>query len=220
MLEKVYRQLHTLLPPEPCALCSTPTDGEPALCPGCREKLPTLQQIPHELQQNPHWEKIIIPYRYSDPLSPLIQQLKFDHRLHLARLFGTLMVAALQQERINPPDRILPVPLHTKRLRQRGFNQALEIIRTPARALGVPIDRSSCNRVVHTDPQAGLKASARRENLREAFTVTRPLNGESIALFDDVITTGSTIRAVSDALREGGAGKIQVWALAYTPPHT
>lgn len=219
MLEKVYRQLRKMIPPEPCALCGVPTDGEPALCRRCHSRLPELQQIPHELKEDPEWDEVIIPYRYSDPLAPLIQQLKFNHKLHLARLLGTLMLETLQQQIDTPPDLILPVPLHPKRLRQRGFNQALEIIRAPANSLGIPIDLASCSRTVHTEAQSGLTAAARRENLKQAFTVTKPLNGASIALFDDVITTGSTIRAATHALREGGAGKIQVWAFAYTPPH-
>ncbi len=219
MFEKVYRQLRRFIPPEPCSICGKPGHDDVALCNLCREKLPTLRNIPLELQKHPQWEKIIIPYRYSDPLSPLIQQLKFNHKLHHARLFGALMLESLQYAMDDTPDYILPVPLHPRRLRQRGFNQALEIIHTPAKQLGISVDLTSCRREIHTEAQAGLKASARRENLRDAFTVTRQLNGKSIAIFDDVVTTGSTMRALTTTLKRGGAGKIQLWALAYTPPH-
>ena len=129
------------------------------------------------------------------------------------------MVNKLQQNMSEPPDLILPIPLHPKRLRQRGFNQALEIIRGPARKLGIPIDLTSCIRNRHTEPQLALNAAKRKHNLENAFSLTRPLNGETIALFDDVITTGSTMRAVTHILKNGGAKNIQIWALAYTPPH-
>ena len=219
MLEKVYRTARQLIPAEPCALCSQPTHSGIALCGSCKKSLPILQQSPTQLDQHKLWSEIIIPYRYSAPLAPMIQQLKFDHKLHYAKLFGSLMVNKLQQNMSEPPDLILPIPLHPKRLRQRGFNQALEIIRGPARKLGIPIDLTSCIRNRHTEPQLALNAAKRKHNLENAFSLTRPLNGETIALFDDVITTGSTMRAVTHILKNGGAKNIQIWALAYTPPH-
>ena len=219
MFEKVYRQLRKLTPPEPCAICGIPSHGDVALCNSCRERLPTLSSAPFELQSRNQWDKIIIPYRYSEPLAPLIQQLKFDHKLNYARLFGSLMMEQLQKDMTAPPDLILPIPLHPRRLRQRGFNQALEIIRNPAKELGIPLDITSCLRRKHTEPQLSLNAAKRRHNLEDAFHITTPLNGATVAIFDDVITTGSTMRAVTHALKSGGAGKIQIWALAYTPPH-
>lgn len=219
MFEKVYRALRQLAPSEPCALCSQPVESGFALCEPCRKTLPALQQTPAQLDQLNLWSEVIVPYRYSKPLTPLIQQLKFDHKLHYSRLFGSLVLNALQHQLIKPPDLILPVPLHPKRLRERGFNQALEIIRTPARELGIPLDTTSCKRSIHTEPQSALNAQERKRNLRNAFHLTTPMNGATVAIFDDVVTTGSTISAVTHALKDSGAGEIQVWALAYTPPH-
>lgn len=149
----------------------------------------------------------------------MIHQLKFDHKLHYARLFGLLFQQHLQALAPELPDMIIPVPLHKQRLRERGFNQALEIIKGPAKALQIPLDRTHCQRIRATTAQMSLDARTRRQNLKGAFRYTQPLDGAHIALFDDVVTTGSTLQAAAQALRQAGAAKIDLWALAYTPPH-
>jgi ComF family protein len=224
VLKKVYQRLQQLLPTGPCAICQKPvTHGPIPLCNRCRPKLPIQPHVPLELKQRDRWDEIFVPFQYREPLAPLIHQLKFNHKLHLSRLFGLLiqqqLQQRLQQQPFELPDQILPIPLHPKRLRQRGFNQALEMIRIPAKTLGIPINRHGCRRVRFTPDQHGLDAQARRENLNHAFTVTQPLKGAHIALFDDVVTTGSTMEAVTKALKQAGVRKIQLWALAYTPPH-
>jgi len=219
VLEKVYKQLQRWMPSEPCALCKQPVMGEVALCNSCRPKLPQLIHPPLELHNDRHWNQIIIPFFYKKPLSPLIHQLKFDHKLHYARLFGLLFEAHLQQHDFIKPDLIIPVPLHKKRLQERGFNQALEIIKQPAKRLQIPLDRTHCRRIRATSAQTSLHASARKQNLKQAFQINRSLQGVHVALFDDVITTGSTLLAVAAAAKKAGAAKIDLWALAYTPPH-
>ena len=219
MLKKVYQKLQLLLPSEPCALCNQPVEGELPLCRHCRASLPNMLSVPLALQQHKAWDRVVVPYHYKTPLAPLIHQLKFGHKLHLARLFGRLMLEHLQQQNIDRPDQILPIPLHNRRLRERGFNQALEIIRGPAKSLGIPLTRHSCERSRATPAQSRLNAAHRKENLKGAFTVHAPLEGAHIAIFDDVITTGTTMEMVAHALKQQGAETIQIWALAYTPPH-
>lgn len=219
MLEKVYKRLSSWLPNEPCALCKQPAEGEIAICRRCQPKLPRLPHPPLELLNRGAWNQIIIPLFYRDPLAPLIHQLKFDHKLHYARLFGLLMEAHLRDHPFEKPDLIIPIPLHKKRLQERGFNQALEIIKQPAQRLQIPLDRSHFQRTRATAAQMELDAKARRQNLKQAFTYTQPLQGRHVALFDDVITTGSTMHAATQALKQAGATKIDLWALAYTPPH-
>jgi ComF family protein len=219
MSGKVYNTLQRWLPAQPCALCRAPLHQQIPLCDACRTKLPALPHPPLELLNSGDWNQIIIPFFYREPLAPLLQQLKFDHKLHHARLFGLLFEQHLQQQPLARPERIIPVPLHPQRLRERGFNQAVEIIKGPARSLRIPLDRTHCQRIRNTPAQMGLGAKARRENLRQAFRYDRSLQGCHVALFDDVVTTGSTLQAVAAALRHAGAKKIDLWALAYTPPH-
>jgi ComF family protein len=132
------------------------------------------------------------------------------------RLLGTLLTRALQQAGAPYPELLLPVPLHPARLRERGFNQAVEIARPLAQALGLPLDLNSCQRRRATAPQAGLEAIERRRNIRGAFALTRPLPARHLALIDDVVTTGSTVAELTRLLKRAGAERVEVWALAKT----
>lgn len=219
MLEKVYSKLQQWLPAEPCALCKSPTEGEIAICHSCRPKLPRLPHPPLELINQKRWDSIQIPLFYREPLAPLIHQLKFDHKLHYARLFGLLFEQHLKLHPFQRPDLIIPIPLHKQRLRERGFNQALEIIKAPAKQLQIPLDRIRCQRIRSTTAQMDLNAAERKKNLQAAFRYNGSLQGKHVALFDDVVTTGSTMLAATQALKRAGARKIDLWALAYTPPH-
>jgi predicted amidophosphoribosyltransferase len=110
------------------------------------------------------------------------------------------------------------VPSVTRaRLRGRGFNQALEIARVVGAELGVRVDARAVARVRDTMPQPGLGIRARRENLRGAFRCDRDLAGLSVAIVDDVMTTGATAEAVACALRQAGAESVVLWVAARTP---
>ncbi len=117
------------------------------------------------------------------------------------------------------PDLIIPIPLHHQRLRERGFNQAIEIIRDPSHSLGIPLVRTEARRTRSTPAQMGLDATERKTNLKGAFEFTGSFAGKHIALFDDVVTTGSTMVAATQAVKAAGATSVDLWALAYTPPH-
>jgi len=151
---------------------------------------------------------------YAPPLDRLIQQLKFNQKLHLARLLGTLMARDIRQQALTLPDLLLPVPLHKQRLQQRGYNQALEIARILARALNVKLDLHCCVRHKATREQTGLPAQQRKTNLQGAFQVRRDVQGKHIAIVDDVMTTGSTVTELSKALLQQGAKRIDVWVCA------
>ena len=219
MLEKVYKQLTSWLPNEPCALCQQPVTEAIAICERCHPKLPLLSHPPLELLNSGRWHQIYIPFFYRKPFAPLIHQLKFDHKLHYARMFGLLFEEHLNRQALDMPDLIIPIPLHPQRLRERGFNQALEIIKGPAQSLQIPLDRIHCQRTRATTAQMDLDAKSRKTNLKQAFVYNQPLQGKHVALFDDVVTTGSTLLAAAQALKKAGASKIDLWALAYTPPH-
>jgi predicted amidophosphoribosyltransferase len=104
--------------------------------------------------------------------------------------------------------------LHPQRLRERGFNQALELARPVARALDVPLAATLARRVLATTEQASLTAQERRRNVADAFRIDRDLTGQRVAVVDDVMTTGSTVGALAGALRNAGARHIQVWVCA------
>jgi ComF family protein len=114
------------------------------------------------------------------------------------------------------PSLIIPVPLHPKRLRERGFNQALEIAKPISKKLKIPIDKKSCYRIRHTAAQSGLSQSDRLKNLANAFEMKKPLIAKHIALIDDVMTTGQTLMELANLLYKNGVEKIDIWCCAKT----
>ena len=147
-------------------------------------------------------------------MQQLVAGLKFHERLAGGRLLGELLARHLLA-RVNPlPELILPIPLHPRRLRQRGFNQAMELALPVGRRLGIPLDRKSCRRKRPTQPQTELDLVQRRRNLRKAFALSGALPARHIALVDDVVTTGSTSDELARLLKRAGAERVEVWAAA------
>lgn len=112
------------------------------------------------------------------------------------------------------PDLILPMPLHHNRLKARGFNQAVEIAKPLAKALKLPIGLKGISRSKETLVQSSLTKEARKQNVKNAFEVTGHFSNLHLAVVDDVMTTGHTMRAFCQALKEKGAAQIEVWCLA------
>jgi ComF family protein len=153
-------------------------------------------------------------FPYEAPIVQLIIQLKFQGKLHVAQSLGEMFshkIKSIWYREKRLPDLIIPVPLHERRLRERGFNQALEIAKPIAKSLKIQIDFSHTVRTKHTRPQSSLTKSEREENLKNAFKVLRNYTGLYIAVIDDVITTGQTITTFSQLLKENGAARIDVW---------
>ena len=107
-------------------------------------------------------------------------------------------------ETLSTIDFIVPVPLHALRLAERGYNQSALLARALATQLGIPLRLTALRRQRATLPQAHLGREQRHDNLRQAFVPTAVEAGSRVLLVDDVITTGSTLRACSDALQQGG----------------
>jgi len=143
----------------------------------------------------------------------LLKDFKFGGRLAQGRLLGELFAAALAERNDPLPDCIVPVPLHPQRLRERGFNQALELVRTTAHRFNIPLLIHGLRRVRYTAPQTRLDARCRQTNPLGAFVLGDPLPGMRVALMDDVITTTSTIAECARILRSGGATIIEAWAV-------
>lgn len=144
----------------------------------------------------------------------LIRRLKFNGRLSHARLLSELFADALVERGSPWPDCIVPVPLHPLRLRERGFNQALELARTTAHCLQIPLLAKGLRRIRYTTPQTRLDTRARQTNPLGAFVLNHSLRGSRIALIDDVMTTASTVSECARILRAGGAADIEVWIIA------
>lgn len=187
-----------------CALplpAGTPVDG---LCGPCQRR-------------SPPFVASYAAFRYEDPLPALVGGAKFSARLNLLRLLGQCLGITLRERNAEMPDLILPIPLHAQRLRERGYNQALEIARTVGRELEIPVDSRICDRSLATASQTGLERKERRRNVRGAFRVLRPLDANRVAILDDVVTTGSTVSELAKVLLKSGVKRVDVWAVARTP---
>ena len=143
---------------------------------------------------------------------------KFNHDLAAGNLLADLMIDAISHSATPLPDFIVPVPLHRHRLRERGFNQSLELAKRIARAVGREINLEALQRTRATEVQSGLDAKTRRRNVRGAFAAnTAIVNGKSIALIDDVVTTAATVHECAAMLKLAGAREVSVWAVARAP---
>ena len=207
-----------------CEACRRALPRPGPACLRCGAELPAAageQAVCGQCQRlQPRFHRTFALYRYAPPVDHLIQRLKYGGELHLSRVLGQQLAAALgraagAREPLARADLIAPVPLHRSRLRRRGFNQALEIARPVARALDLPLDRRHLKRVLATRPQAQLPLKDRPRNVRRAFVAeSRAFDGKRVALVDDVMTSGHTADAAARALRRAGAQTVVVWVVA------
>jgi ComF family protein len=221
MVYKFGRDALQFLLPASCMLCNTTTPDGLCLCRSCRDDLPVtaaaclICALPlsapgicgHCLGRPPAFDDVLALFLYQSPVNHLVQQLKYGHRFDVASLFAVQLsghCASLPES----PDLLVPVPLHRSRLRQRGYNQAWELTRRLSRHSGIPTDHRLCKRTRPTPSQTGLTAVQRRRNLHRAFSVTRDIEGLHIAVVDDVMTTGSTLQAMAEALKGKGATRV------------
>ena len=214
-----------------CFLCSSPSNGHETMCRACLNdimvntdacpacaKANTASNICADCLSQP-WQfikKATTLFQYHDPVNHLVQHLKYKQGIDIASHLGKMLCTLLPSENAALPDCILPVPLHSGRLISRGYNQSIELARPLSRQLGIKLDTSSCKRVRATMPQAGLSAKKRKQNVHNAFTVSKKIGYNHVLLVDDVITTGSTVNELARMLSLAGVVRIDVLAVART----
>lgn len=232
-LQRAVQALGRLLLPPRCLHCGAPGAAGQDLCGDCRALLPhntcacPLCALPLPqpapacgrcVKRAPPSSAALTTFVYADPLDRWLPRLKFHGALGCARLLAELM---LEDPRLPEfaagMDALLPLPLHRGRLAERGYNQALELARPLAPALGLPLRPDWLQRNRATRPQTGLEAKERRRNLRGAFTASAEVAGKRLLLLDDVITTGSTLLEATRACRRAGAVEVRVLAVARVP---
>jgi ComF family protein len=198
----------SLLPPEACAVCARPLAAhalpEDYRCGACRERPPAF-------------DRLLALWSYRPPLDSVVRGLKFGRLDYL----GSHLAAALADglgDRLDGFDRVVPVPLHWRRRLARGYNQAEQIARPLAGRLGLPCT-SLLTRRRATPPQSLLGKVDRLANLRKAFRVSRPgqVRGLRILLVDDVATTGATLDAAAQTLKNAGAAAVTALVAGRTP---
>ncbi len=229
-IQSTLQRWQQYLMPGTCLLCADDS-GSALLCPACSADLPTLPEIrcPQCGEQTTHGERcgacLKDPpaftrthalFRYEFPLDRLIQALKYGHQLALAAWAGDQLAPIIEAADY---DSLIPLPLHPLRLRERGFNQSIEIARRLARHTGLPLDHQSLIRRRATAPQAELAIKERARNVRGAFECQRDLSGRRLLLIDDVMTTGATLREAARVLALHGATRIDLAVIARALKH-
>lgn len=196
----------TRAPSPSCPQCGLPTQGEHCgLC----------------IKNTPHYDATKALLTYAFPSSAILQHYKYSNALFLSQLFGDLFSQRLQKNStVSDIDLIVPMPLHAGRIKERGFNQSLEVAKVIAKQLDIPLDKTSCIRIKNTPPQASLPLKERLKNVRGAFEVNtdHSVKGKRIAIVDDVMTTGASLNELAKALKKAKAAHVECWVIARALP--
>jgi ComF family protein len=217
-----------LQPASPCLLCRQPVSHPSGFCEPCRLDLPMVSAacpscaMPtapgaacHCLPTDWPFAAVLCATYYAFPVDRLIWRYKEEHRLDHARPLASLMVSRIRRHNGPRPDLLVPVPAAPHRLRARGFDQALELARACGRQLGIPVRHDLFQRRADRQAQKQLNARQRESHMADAFIPgrLRGLPGH-VALVDDVLTTGATVRQLAALLHRAGVREVEVWTLA------
>lgn len=226
----LFNVLKNLLPAS-CLLCGMASQNR--CCLGCAADLPWLVHACHRcgymlpmdaencgecLKRSPPYDNTIALFRYEPPMDHVLLSVKFRRHLAYACMLGEMMSDKVGEYYRDSalPELVLPVPLHPQRLKVRGYNQALEIARPVAKQFKIPLSLQDCVRAVETKPQATVPAEERAQNIQKAFALVRKIQAKHVAIFDDVVTTGSTVAEITRVLKKSGVERVDVWCCART----
>jgi ComF family protein len=238
---RIVRELAHFIYPPTCAGCGQPlhSDRSEPFCPDCLMTLELISEpycpvcgLPYATEiPNPHlcgdclagihyFDRARSTGSYQGSLRETLHRFKYGGRTSLARPLAHMLIAPGKHlAQLHEVDSIIPVPLHPKRLRQRGFNQASLLARRLGSAVKISVDYASLKRSRWTEPQTGLSRRQRAANVRGAFHLKTPekVRGKGILLLDDVLTTGETVNQCVRVLkRDGGAREVVVLTVART----
>lgn len=230
MREKLRSIARSIRLPSICVLCNQFHCNISAVCMPCIELMPllgyTCKHCAYPLfdgdylvcgqciKNTPHFDKTITAYRFEEPLRSLLHQFKYQQKLYLTSFLSQLIINAWEEERIKPQC-LIPMPMHPQKIKTRGFNQTVLLTRTLAKKLEIPMDLSSCQKVINTIPQAQLDGEDRPHNIRGAFHVSA-MPYQHVALIDDLLTTGSTANELAITVKKTGVERVDLWCCART----
>lgn len=225
--------IEKILFPPSCQLCSAPADDE-ELCQDCATEIHAvglacpLCALPNEMgevcqvctHQPPVWQSAQSLFVYDGSVRELMHLWKYQPRPSAGRVLSDRMVNSLQQQALPEVDAVIPIPMHPKKLAQRGFNTAYQLARLVAKAQSLPLLTHALVRQFATPAQAGLSKQARQQNLLGVFRVNRQMLAgyPRILLVDDVLTTGSTLTACTQLLISSGVRETRLLTLARALP--
>lgn len=229
---KIKQWLH----PQDCIICHANLDHKThhlPICRYCYQALPHIQyactvcNTPlHQntlcgvcLTQERHWDRCYAAFAYQTTIKRLIAEYKYNNKPALTATLAKLLQHHIENCYANSPaeqpDYLIPVPMHRKRLKQRGYNQSHLL----CRAIGRQLNIKTCN-IIHkrqaTATQTTQTAIARKDSIRNSFVLKKPINANKVVIIDDVMTTGATTTEIAKLLKKSGISNIEVWVLART----
>lgn len=232
-LKLTFKNIINKLLPQNCFLCGHLSHL--ALCEPCLNNLPYLQHACQRcgreisikdkicgrcLKELPPYTQTRVIFKYTYPIDQLIRAAKFEQNLAILHCLSIKMSEQLSKQLLEEsilPDVLIPVPLHPQRLRERGYNQSVELAKMIAKQTHIALDYTVCQRIRDTPHQSTLPQKQRKHNLKKAFVVNKiPNHWQYVALIDDVMTTGSTVKEVSHMLIQAGVSRVDVWCCACT----
>ena len=232
------KHLIELVLPAQCLLCRLPSNNklickhcqkvlnqDRECCQSCGLPLPKTEAFCGDCLKHPHlFTQLHALADYQKPYPALIKKFKYAKKLIHGELLAALLIKSVTKDisfqQRSKIDYLLPVPLHQKKLQQRGFNQAQLIAQQIAKQLHIPVLLEALKRHKHTTAQEGLSLQKRKANLKNAFAISSDqeakLSGTYIVIIDDVVTTGATVNSLCQVLLQAGVKRIDVWCICRT----
>lgn len=211
VIQSVLREIKDIVYPNNCVICNEYVeDSHNCICKRCFSKFkPTwLEDWIDKLRFSDGIDEIYSAWYALGAINDIIHNIKYHNQPRLGEELGRRIVNEIPIDELDKIDLITAVPLNVVRNRGRGYNQSEWICKGLAKAWNVPYQFNLLKRVKHTDTQTDLSASERKQNMKNAFTTTNKIDSLSIAIIDDVITTGATLSACAVVLKNSGASKI------------
>ena len=233
VITSAFKKAGALIYPKVCLHCNNAGHNGMDLCQRCFQRLPWVEYacsccalpLSNEnantcgacTNRDLYFDHALSPFQFDGFIRDAIYQFKFNQKLNQGKLLADLLLRHVEEKQLAMPELIIPVPLHKKRMRQRGYNQALEIARIVSKHLNSELEYNSVYRNRDTSVQMDLPAKQRHKNVKDAFSVrenSTTLKNKQVCIIDDVMTTGNTVNEVAKCLKKAGADKISVWCIA------
>ncbi|QMU62043.1 MAG: ComF family protein [Gammaproteobacteria bacterium] len=237
LITSAFKKAGALLYPKVCLHCNDAGHNGMDLCERCLQRLPWVEyacsRCALPLQSGKasvcgacsnrelYFDHASTPFQFDGFIRDAIYQFKFNNKLNQGKLLAELLLQHIEEKQLEVPELIIPVPLHKKRMRQRGYNQALEIARIISKELakewGSQLDYDIVYRNRDTSVQMDLPAKQRHKNVKGAFSVNENstvLKNKQVCIIDDVMTTGNTVNEMAKCLKEAGVDRVGVWCIA------
>jgi len=200
-----------------CTQCSLTLPFQTNACRRCGQAFAaTLDYCGRCLANPPPFDACFCAFRYQAPVDEQIRRFKYGDRPELAALIATLLSREIESNLLERPELLIPVPVHISKLRERGFNQSLLLAKQLSKLLDVPYANNIVTKNRATPPQVQQTLKFRQKNLTGSFKLKSPVSAKSVAIIDDVVTTGSTAAEMTKILKRNGVDYIQVWGVAHT----